>query len=197
MRLGLAFAVGASASIAGCTFLIGFDELPRDAGEEETSIPAETGGPVPEAAPKDDAEAGAPPFPPPCDPTFPNAQVGCNGATRPTCAKTTSFTSYPAGYDRTNDLVLCNGGPTPSCVQHCPFGCTQTPAGFSDQCDDCNGRENGFYCGRDLRGWEPATSDLAVECVNGRTVAAAICGPNKCASKCTRTPGPRPSCCVP
>ena len=197
MRLGLAFGVGATAfttAVAGCTLLIPFDDVPEESGID-ASRPDTGGGALPDAAP--DADAGPPAFPPPCDPQFPIDQVVCSGTPRPTCAKSPSFASYPAGHDRTNDLVFCNGTQTASCMQHCPFGCAEMPAGFPDQCDDCNGRADGYYCGRDLRGWESASSDLAVQCQNGRAVRGAICGVGKCASKCPRAEGPLPSCCVP
>jgi hypothetical protein len=199
MRPGLAFGVGATAlaaTLSGCTFLIPFDEERQGAPGVDSSIGRDAStDAVPDTATAADADATPPVFPPPCDLTFPLAQVNCNGATRPNCAKSTFFTSYPAGYDRTNDRVVCNGAPTPQCVEHCPFGCAEMPPGYDDQCDDCNGRADGFYCGRDLRGWDPSGADLAVECVNGKTVKGSVCGVGRCASVCTRVGGPRPSCC--
>ena len=90
-------------------------------------------------------EGGPPAFPPPCDPAFPLKELKCNASyPRPNCASnTTVFPSYPAGHDRANDLVTCNGGANPTCVQHCPFGCSPMPTGFPDTCDDCNGRADG------------------------------------------------------
>lgn len=172
---------------AGCTFLIQFDDVgpidaaPADAGQEA------------EAA----VDAGPPPFPPPCDPTFPLGQVHCNASfPRPACAKSTGvFPSYPAGHDRTNDLVTCNGGATPTCVQHCPFGCAVMPSGYPDACDDCNGRADGTYCVKDMRGADGRDLGLAVDCKGGKTVMTYVCGVGRCATKCPRTDH-KPSCCI-
>jgi hypothetical protein len=192
--LALAFASGlAGASVLGCTLLISFDDVPLDGGgAEEASTPASDAGPT--AQESSTPSEAAPAFPPPCDPKFPRAEVNCDTARQPICGK--RLGSYPAGHDRANDLVTCSAGGA-TCVQHCPFGCAQMPAGFVDQCDDCNGRANGFYCGRELRGWVSENFDVAVECQNGLAVRGAVCGTNKCASPCTRPEGPFPSCCVP
>jgi hypothetical protein len=196
MRRSIALAFGsgviALGFVAGCTFLISFDDVPQDAAAPETSTPAVDAGGTQDRSPP--AEA-APPFPPPCDPTFPVGQVNCNGARQPTCGS--RLTTYPAGKDRTNDLVVCNANATATCVQHCPFGCALMPAGFADQCDDCEGRPDGYYCGRELRGWTADDFDLAVQCQGGNAVRGAVCGANKCAAPCTRPEGPFPSCCVP
>ncbi|MBX3204560.1 MAG: hypothetical protein KF764_05795 [Labilithrix sp.] len=188
--------VAVAAAVTGCTFLISFDEVPSD-----VPAPAEASvGEVDATPPEDVTDAGeedvAPAFPPPCDPTFPLDAVDCTGVTRATCAKRASFSTYPAAGDRANDLVVCSGGRA-TCVQRCPSGCAEMPTGFPDQCDDCGGRNDGYYCGRDLRGWAPETFDLAVQCRDGGSVRGAICGANKCASACPRPDGPFPSCCVP
>ncbi|MBX3202634.1 MAG: hypothetical protein KF894_31200 [Labilithrix sp.] len=194
LALGLA---AASALATGCTFLISFDDVPEDAavvpveaGAGERDAPAEAAPDVEEAG----SDGGS--FPPPCDPTFPLDAVDCTGLQRATCASSTAFASYPAEGDRANDLVVCSGGRA-VCVQHCPSGCAVMPGGFPDQCSDCAGRSDGYYCGRDLRGWAPETFDLAVQCREGGTVRGAICGANKCASACPRAEGPLPACCVP
>lgn len=198
MRLGpplLALAVAALG--AGCSLLVEFEEVEpdgTDAGQRDAAPP------TPDApAPGVDAggEAGPPAFPPPCDPAFPLSQVSCNPSfPRPNCASNTSvFPSYPPGYPRAGDLVTCNGGPSPTCVQHCPFGCASMPQGYPDACDDCDGRADGTYCVKDLRGPDGRNLGLAVECKAGKTVRAHICGVGRCATSCPRS-DPKPSCCI-
>ncbi|MBX3258980.1 MAG: hypothetical protein KF782_04625 [Labilithrix sp.] len=196
--VSLAFGLAPAAGLAtGCTFLIAFDDVPEDAALGPVEASAGESDASDDDAPDDDAGAdAAPAFPPPCDPTFPLDAVDCSGVARATCASSSAFASYPAEGDRANDLVVCSGGRA-TCVQRCPFGCAVMPGGFPDQCDDCTGRDDGYYCGRDLRGWAPETFDLAVQCRDGGTVRGAICGANKCASACPRAEGPFPSCCVP
>ncbi len=182
---------------AGCTFLIQFDEVATDGGPD-TGLPPRDGEADGDAE-SADADAGEAPFPPPCDSTFPLTQVTCNASyERPNCAKnTTVFPQYPSSESRTNDLVSCDGGTHPTCVQHCPFGCAVMPTGYADICDDCNGRPQGTYCVTDLRGVPSSDDGLAIDCDGGKTVGTHICGAGKCATKCTTAGFPRPSCCTP
>ena len=173
----------------GCTFLIDFKEVDRvaDAAVNDGSGDANDAR-VP--------DGGPPAFPPPCDPTFPLAEVQCNATfPRPNCASNTVFPAYPAGRARGGDLVTCNGGATPTCVQHCPFGCSAMPPGYPDLCDDCDGRPDGTYCVKDLRGPDGRNLGLAVDCQGGKTVMGHICGVGRCATMCPRTDH-KPSCCV-
>ena len=174
---------------AGCTLLIDFKEVGPVGAVADSS--AGDGG---DARPP---EGGPPAFPPPCDPGFPLAELQCNASfARPNCASNaTVFPAYPAERARGGDLVTCNGGPTPTCVQNCPFGCTLMPQGFPDACDDCDGRPDGTYCVKDLRGPDGRNLGLAVDCQGGRTVRAAVCGVGRCATKCPRTDR-TPSCCI-
>lgn len=178
---------------AGCTFLIDFDEVDggADGGSPEAAV-------LPDV--RDDRVVADGPiaFPPPCDPAFPLSQVKCNADfPRPNCATNTGvFPSYPAGHPRNGDLVTCNGGATPpTCVQHCPFGCATMPNGFPDMCDDCNGRPDGTYCVKDLRGPDGRNLGLAIDCVGGKTTKGYVCGVGQCATKCPRTER-SPSCCI-
>jgi hypothetical protein len=177
---------------AGCTFLIEFEEVAgTDAGSS---------GDTPDANDANDGsrpDDGAAAFPPPCDPTFPLADVKCNPSfPRPNCASNTGiFPTYPEGRSREGDLVTCNGGTTPTCVQKCPFGCTAMPPGYPDACNDCEGRPDGTYCVRDLRGADGRNLGLAVDCEKGKTVMVHVCGENRCASTCPRADR-KPSCCI-
>jgi hypothetical protein len=206
MRRLFALAVGllASAAVvsaAGCTFLISFDDVARDAaGLPDRTIPGDDGdtdadtsdSPVPDAPPG--------PFPPPCDTSFPLDKVKCDTSfPRPNCARSTGVvTGYPAGVSRGDDLVTCLADGGASCVQHCPSGCLVMPSGYPDQCDDCAGKKDGTYCIKDLRGFAPENVGLAVDCVKGKGVEPVhTCGNTaaSCASSCPRAT-PKPACCI-
>lgn len=168
----------------GCTFLISFDEeadggsaatddastpTTRDAGDGSTTTPRDAG----------DAAVLAEP---PCDTNFPLGQVsGCNTFQNngQACATNSSFTSYPAGYTRSNDIVTCQntGGVAKAiCVRHCAGagGCASLPNGFPDQCDTCQGRTNGTYCGGDL-GFTKDDAPLLVTCTSNKMSARIAC----------------------
>ena len=200
--LALALGLGASAfvtSVVGCTFLIQFDDVDQDAASlpDRTTPPGDDG----DAGDQPDVVTDGPegPFPPPCDTSFPLDKVKCSTSfPRPNCAKSTTIvTSYPAGSDRTNDLVSCLADGGVSCVQHCPHGCAVMPNGYPDQCDECFGKKDGTYCVKDQRFFEPENVGLAVDCKNQSSLTpvhtcgnAAAC----CNSKCPRT-SPKPACC--
>lgn len=185
-------------SAAGCTFLIDFEEVDLPASDAGSSdgAPRDAGNTT-DASDAGAVEGGPPAFPPPCDPSFPLSDVSCNPSyPRPNCASnTTVFPTYPAGRSRAGDLVTCNGGATPTCVQHCPFGCAAMPDGYPDACDDCDGRPDGTYCVKDMRGADGRNLGLAVDCKAGKTVMAHVCGVGRCATKCPRA-APSPSCCI-
>ncbi len=200
--LRLVFAIGAlvpGAIVAGCTFLVSFEDMPglEDAGgsrpdvvTRDRQVPTTPEEPI---TPVDAGSDAAVVFPPPCDPSFPLDAVACGGANGSVCART--LASYPSGHDPGSDLVRCGpGGAT--CVQHCPFGCAEMPNGFSDQCDPCNGRRDGYYCGHELAGSPTENADLAIRCESGTRAEAAVCGRNRCAAPCSRDGGPTPSCCI-
>lgn len=201
-RLCRAVLLAVMAAGAGCTFLIDFDEVDRATPDGSATDGPMTDARDPDASGATDTgmvEGGPLAFPPPCDPDFPLADVKCNPTyPRPNCASnTTVFPDYPAGHPREGDLVTCNGSAKPTCVQHCPFGCASMPVGFPDACDDCDGRPDGTYCVKDLRGPDGRSLGLAVDCVKGRTMMAHTCGTTaaSCATKCPRAGGPFPSCC--
>jgi hypothetical protein len=192
--------LGTVALGVGCTFLIDFDEVTSkpdtgstddDAGDALVAFDAK------DSMDAKGTDGGPVAFPPPCDPMFPLDQVVCNPSyPRPNCASnTTVFPAFPAGHPRNGDLVTCNGGAHPTCDQHCPFGCFGMPTGFPDICDDCNGRTNGTYCMKDLRGPDGRNLGFAVDCDGGKTVMVHQCGVGNCATMCPRA-DPKPSCCI-
>jgi hypothetical protein len=201
MRFRLRFAVSlgalVSGIVAGCTFLVPFDDVP-DSEDAALDVPGrERQVDVAREGEDGGLDAGTNPTPwaPPCDSDFPLREIQCPEVTRQTyfCARAVS--SYPDGGDREKDLVRCGpGGAT--CVQHCLNGCIGTRPGFDDQCDPCDGLDDGFYCGHDFSGTPTRNADLAIRCVGGRNADAAVCGDGRCASPCSRPGGPQPSCCI-
>jgi len=202
----------AVAGAMGCTFLVQFDDVDeaggaltaprRDGGgsgngDDDGASGSSSGEPDDGGLGQVTPEGGVDPFPPPCDTTFPLAQVTCDPAyPRPECAKSTNIvTAYPAGHPRGGDLVTCNGSSPPTCVKHCPFGCLSMPQGNPDQCDDCAGKADGIYCLKDLRGTDPGNLGFAVQCTGGHAVDTIPCGVGKCATTCPRAT-PSPSCCI-
>ena len=188
----LGWTVLASSAVLGCTFLIGFDEEP-DGG-----TPAETdASTVRDAGDAGSAVADAKPdvaivAEPACDPAFPLAQVtGCdkfqnNGQI---CATNQTF-GYPAGYTRTTDIVTCsnvNNVAKASCVRHClgSGGCASLPSGFPDQCDTCQGRANGTYCGTAM-GFATSDAPLLVTCTTNKLSTVKSCDAG-CAAKTDTT----------
>lgn len=182
----------------GCTLLVDFEDMDASAGDAGAADASrDTRAPPDVADTSPPPDTGATAFPPPCDPDFPLGDVQCNPSfPRPNCARnTTVFPSYPRA--RGEDLVTCNGSTKPTCVQHCPFGCATMPDGQPDMCDDCDGRKDGTYCMKDLRGADGRNLGLAVECKDGKTAATFVCGTGagSCATKCPRTDR-SPSCCI-
>lgn len=195
MRRHAALGAAALLSIsAGCTFLASFDDVARpDAGtpdDEPPPVPTRDATPPPSrdaGGPETSVDAG-------CDLAFPSAQVkGCGtfdeGAR--VCADNALITSYPAGRPRATDLLTCSrrDGGVPSCVFHCrgKGGCAGLPSGFPDQCDPCDGRPNGRYCGSEV-GFVAENRHVRVECVNDvatKTERCTACTPAMRDAGCT------------
>jgi hypothetical protein len=199
LRSAVSLGVSFSAIVAGCTFLVPFDDVPdgadaaldvrgRDRRVDVADEGEDGGGGL-------DAGTNSASWAPPCDPDFPLGDIQCPEVPGRThfCAR--ALPSYPDGRDRDNDLVRCELGGA-RCVQHCPYGCIVTRPGFDHQCDPCNGLGDGFYCGHDFPGSPTRNADLAIRCVGGKNADAAVCGDNRCASPCSRPGGPQPSCCI-
>lgn len=172
-------------SLWGCTFLIGFDEV-ADSGAPSIDDDVDSGRPTTPRDAGTDARTGTDAAlvilaEPACDPDFPLAQVGgCsnfqdNGQI---CAKNARFT-YPAGRDKADDIVTCKrtgAAGNASCVRHClgTGGCASLPEGFADQCDTCEGRANGTYCGNTM-GFRATHARLLVTCAANRASAIVAC----------------------
>ena len=190
----LGWTVLASSAVLGCTFLIGFDEEP-DGGalSEADASTVKDGGDGGTGTTGPDAKADAPIVAEPaCDTAFPLAQVtGCDKFTNngQICATNDTF-GYPAGFSRATDIVTCsnvNGVGKASCVRHClgSGGCASLPSGFPDQCDTCQNRPNGTYCGSDM-GFTKTDAPLIVTCAGSKLSAVHNCDAG-CAAKTDTT----------
>ena len=215
---------GALVLVAGCSFIATFEEVPEargddddddvDAGRRRSSSSSGTSsgsssssssGSSSSSSTSASSSSGMPatdaavPFPPACDTAINLAAVNCAAYTRSECDTEPGMSATPPL--ASGDLVDCNAQSKATCVRHCPRGCAEMPAGFPDQCDDCFGRADGFYCAKSLRNWAPATHSFAIKCVGGKKVQASPCGsPEKCADACptplAENPA-RPACCLP
>jgi hypothetical protein len=166
-------ALGAWAS--GCTFLIGFDEIPAatDAGfDAQTPI----GPPDVRVDAIATGEGGSDAGPDTSDALAnPDACKGkldgkyCGGNT----------IVWPGDKD---DLVTCKASLVSS-VRQCSsgVGCIRMLNGFPDQCDECATKADGTYCGRDMTGWEAKNADTRVRCQNKAEVGLLLCA-NGCSS---------------
>ena len=159
---------------AGCTFLIGFDEViagdagldaqtplgPPDVRIDVQSVPDSALDARPDTS---DALAN------------PDACKGkldgkyCGGDT----------IVWPGDKD---DLITCKTSLV-SNVRLCAtgVGCIRMLNGYPDQCDECASKVDGTYCGRDMPGWEAKNAETRVRCQNKAEVGLLLCA-NGCAS---------------
>lgn len=171
----VALAVGLASS-AGCTWLITFDEVPR-----EDAVDAATADDVAAPPPRDAAPADAG-----------RADVdlasiaSCEGKPSGLYCGNNQITAYPGSRD---DLVTCDGGRVVQ-VTSCDrgAGCIRMANPRPDQCDGCWRLADGFWCGRDLLGWSRENANLRVQCQAGGLVDI-----TPCAGTCVSS-GARSSC---
>ncbi|MGC4079474.1 MAG: hypothetical protein QM702_21025 [Rubrivivax sp.] len=80
------------------------------------------------------------------------------------------------GYPYKDDLVVCSNNKIYS-VKTCTkgVGCIHLPDPFADECDECAGKANGYYCGRQLSGWKTENANVQVQCMNGSYTTLKIC----------------------
>jgi hypothetical protein len=168
----------ATAILAGCTFLIGFDDVP---GATDGSIDSQTMINAP------DVRVDAP--------ALPDAQIGDAGAdvrdaiANPAACANFSDGKYCGGNQipwpvaNNDDLVTCKGRMV-SNVRFCSGlgGCIRMLNGYPDQCDECGTKADGLYCGRDMGGWETKNFNSLVHCQNKAAVTVMPCGAQTCTS---------------
>ena len=165
-----ALVTGVLAMLAGCTFLIDFEEVPRAADA--------------------DGSDGSPPLGPPdvsVDVVAPDsgdaAVDGRDALANPDACHTALDGKYcgndqivwPA--ERKDDLITCKGKVIAS-VRLCATGqgCFGMLDGYPDECDECVQKADGTYCGRDLPGWDAKNAQQRIRCQGGRIVGSLLCG---------------------
>ena len=82
----------------------------------------------------------------------------------------------------------------PKGVEHCPIACAHLPSGFPDECDNCNGRPSGDYCGSEM-GWDARNYNLLVRCTQGRLATSPQ--PFNCPTNCQTGNGNGTAKCSP
>ncbi len=167
---------GAAMMVAGCTFLISFDDAP---------IAAEAGFDAPMSNPPD-VRVDAPALP---DASAEAAtDAGSDALTNPDACKTNQDGKYCGGDQivwpgSKDDLITCTKSAVSS-VRLCGtgIGCIRMLSGFPDQCDECATKADGTYCGRDMPGWDPANANFRVRCQNRAEVGLLLCNAPGCGS---------------
>lgn len=177
VRAGSVALAVAATTLAGCTFLISFDEA---------DVPADGGADAPLRGDPPDARVDA---------SSPDASVGDGGPdvardaiANPDACAGNQDGKYCAGNQiswetgNKDDLVTCKAKEVAN-VRLCKegVGCIRMLNGFPDQCDECAPKADGTYCGRDMPGWEPENAETRVRCQNGAEVGLLLCA-NGCRS---------------
>ena len=169
---------GTATMIVGCTFLIGFDDVPA-------ATDASSDGPTMINAPDVHVDA----------PAAPDSAIGDAGAdARDAIANPDACANFPDGkycggnqipwpIANKDDLVTCKNRMV-SNVRFCADlgGCIRMLNGYPDQCDECAKKADGLYCGRDMGGWEAKNFNSLVHCQNKAAVTVTPCGAQVCTS---------------
>jgi hypothetical protein len=161
--------------LAGCTFLISFDDVPVDDGGLDDAARSNPDVRV-DARPDPDTgivDGGADAADAIADPDACKGHVDgkyCGG----------NQLVWPGPND---DLITCKGGLVSS-VKYCPTGqgCIRMLAGYPDQCDECASKPDGTYCGRDMPGWETKNANFRIRCEAPGQVGILPCGGSGCIS---------------
>ena len=175
-RVALAGLVGAS-MLAGCTFLIPFDDVPAAIEGGSPAVFESSVGPdvtVADSNDHDVVDAGA--------------DVR-DAIANPDACKGHGDGKYCGGNmivwppENKDDLITCKGQVV-SNVRVCTsgVGCIRMLNGFPDQCDECATKADGIYCGRDMAGWDPKNADQRVRCQNRAEVGLLLCNAPGCGS---------------
>lgn len=169
----MAGCAGALAMLAGCTFLIDFEEVPAPgdggprADTSAPSIPPDVrvdGASLPDGEP---ADAGAD-----VRDAIANGDA-CKGKADSKYCGATKIT-WPA--DHKDDLVTCKASAV-ALVKLCSTGqgCLAMLDGYPDECDPCAQKPDGTYCGRDFTGWDTKNAQQRIRCQGGRMVGSLLC----------------------
>jgi hypothetical protein len=181
-RFALAFAATAAAVVAGCTLILPFDEVtPDDAGLDVVTPPRADVDGV-DATTSDGASDAA------RDVDL-DALGSCVGKTGTYCGNN-QLDAYPFP----DDLVVCDAGKVVA-ARPCTTGtkCIHLMNPHPDECDPCSGKVDGYYCGRELGGWDKTGTnnnanvrvhcraggvdgiEYCTTCTNGTTAGKATC----------------------
>lgn len=157
--------------LAGCTFLISFDE--PDAVDDG-------GGDAPFRPDPPDVRVDAPDSSDGAIDAGPDARdaianpAACKGKLDGRYCGGNRI-SWPA--DRKDDLITCKDSGVDR-VRFCDqgVGCIAMVNGYADECDECKTKpDGGTFCGRDMPGWASTNMNVRVRCENGREVGLLIC----------------------
>lgn len=178
-RPATAALAAAATMLAGCTFLISFDEADpsADGGGGGLDAPFRPDPP--------DVRVDAPAADSAVRDAGPDAR---DAVANPNACKGNADGKYCAGNQiaweagNKDDLVTCKAQVV-SGVRLCEqgVGCIRMLNGYPDQCDECTKKADGTYCGRDMAGWDPKNADTRVRCQNGAEVGLLLCA-NGCQS---------------
>jgi hypothetical protein len=163
--------------LAGCTFLIDFQQL-GTADDTTMDGPVRADPPdvridVSVPAPDGATDAGSDARDAIADPDACKGHVDglyCGG----------DQIVWPGSKD---DLVTCKGNAVTN-VRYCALGlgCIRMLNGYPDQCDECATKADGVYCGRDMPGWDPKNAIQRVRCQNKAEVGLLLCTAAGCTS---------------
>ena len=142
------FAVG-TAMVAGCTFLVSFDDplppLAPDAQVPDASIP--------DTAPPPDARASF----------DPSKSTACTGLGDGHYCGNNQLVGYPFA----DDLVECVAGKIKA-AKVCTLHCLHLKNPHPDQCDECATKpDGGYFCGTEMTGWQTENAKVRVHCQSG------------------------------
>lgn len=174
--------VVSAAWIVGCSLLVTFDELPAD----DSGIALPTARPPDVSVVDGGADASAPADGGPATDAAVDYSAVCTGKAD---GKYCNGNQIGVDGGSSDDLITCLNGKTAN-VKPCATGngCVRMPSGFPDECDQCQGKANGLYCGDDFTGWHPMNAKTRIRCDNDAIVGNLICQ-----NACVGT-GPGASC---
>ena len=135
-------------TVAGCTFLISFDDPDPATTTDASIVPDRTEAMVDGEKSLVDARATVDVL----------ALNSCEPARTGHYCGDNQLDAYPFP----DDLVSCDGGRVAQAVA-CPFDCVHLKNPHPDECDGCKSLKDGYYCGRDF-GWSASNALVYVHC---------------------------------
>ena len=178
-RVVFAFLCAAGVVLARCSLLVDFVDQPVDAGYcEGASCDGSVSDVIVDSSKLPDAADVR-------DTAQPDVSELCKG----------KFNGWYCGYNGLNgvapskdDLVECEDASVYK-LTLCDAGCLPYPNGVPDRCNECPGMKDGYYCGSQFPGAQPANGTVLVLCTAGQGIVEQNCLPGTCA------PGPGTAKC--